>query len=91
MAPWSVAAREIPFSFNLFMRWPVDPDGAVVPMAPVSKAGDYADLLAEMDLVVANSACPSDITPTNAHNPTPMRFVLYQPGSLEGRGSGSGA
>ncbi len=37
------------------------------------------DLLAEMDLVVANSACPSDITPTNAHNPTPMRFVLYHP------------
>jgi uncharacterized protein len=82
MVPWGMAAREIGFSFNLFMRWPVDPDGTVVPMAPVSKAGDYADLLAEMDLVVANSACPSDITPTNAHNPTPMRFVLYAPAPL---------
>ena len=40
---------------------------------------DYVDFLAEMDVVVANSACPSDITPTNAHNPTPMRFVVYQP------------
>ena len=79
MAPWGIALRDIPFSFNVFMRWPVEPDGTVVPMAAPSRAGDYADFLAEMDVVVANSACPSDITPTNAHNPTPMRFVVYQP------------
>ena len=79
MAPWGIALRDIPFSFNVFMRWPVEPDGTVIPMAAPSRAGDYADFLAEMDVVVANSACPSDITPTNAHNPTPMRFVVYQP------------
>jgi len=81
MAPWGAAPKDIPFSFNLFMRWPVEPDGTVVPMAAPSRAGDYVDLRAEMDLVVANSACPSDITPTNAHNPTPMRFVVYDPAS----------
>ncbi|HLE43401.1 MAG TPA: urea carboxylase-associated family protein [Methylomirabilota bacterium] len=90
MAPWGVAGPEIPFSFNLFMRWPVQPDGTVVPMAAPSRAGDYVDLLAEMDLVVANSACPSDITPTNAHNPTPRRFVLYAPSPLPHRGTRSG-
>ena len=79
MAPWGVALQDIPFSFNVFMRWPVEADGTVVPMAATSRAGDYADFLAEMDVVVANSACPSDITPTNAHNPTAMRFVVYQP------------
>jgi uncharacterized protein len=79
MAPWHVAPRDIPFSFNVFMRWPVEADGTVVPMAAPSRAGDYVEFQAEMDLVVANSACPSDITPTNAHNPTPMRFVLYEP------------
>jgi uncharacterized protein YcgI (DUF1989 family) len=79
LAPYGVASRDIPFSFNVFMRWPVEPDGTVVPMAAPSAAGDYVDLRAEMDLVVANSACPSDITPTNAHAPTPMRFVLYAP------------
>jgi uncharacterized protein YcgI (DUF1989 family) len=79
VAPWGIAPRDIPFSFNVFMRWPVQPDGAVVPMAAPSRAGDYADFLAEMDVVVANSACPSDITPTNAHHPTPMRLVVYEP------------
>src|SRR5215813_8952719 len=79
MAPWGLAIKDIPFSFNVFMRWPVEPDGTVVPMAAPSHAGDYADFLAEMDVVVANSACPSDITPTNNHNPTPMRFVVYEP------------
>jgi len=79
MAPWGVALKDIPFSFNVFMQWPVQPDGTVVPMAAPSRAGDYADFLAEMDVVVANSACPSDITPTNAHHPTPMRFVVYEP------------
>jgi uncharacterized protein YcgI (DUF1989 family) len=80
MAPWGVAPRDIPFSFSVFMRWPVQADGTVVPMAAPSRAGDYADFLAEMDVVVANSACPSDSTPTNADNPTPMRFVGYEPG-----------
>lgn len=85
LAPWGLALRDIPFSFNAFMRWPVDPEGAVRPMAAPSGPGDYLDLRAEMDLVVANSACPSDITPTNAHRPTPMRLVLYEPdGDLAG-------
>ena len=48
-------------------------------MAAPSQPGDYVDLRAEMDVLAANSACPSDITPTNAHRPTPMRFVLYEP------------
>jgi uncharacterized protein YcgI (DUF1989 family) len=79
MALWGVAPEDIPFSFNVFMRWPVQPDGAVIPMTAPSRAGDYADFLAEMDVIAANSACPSDITPTNAHNPTPMRLVVYAP------------
>jgi uncharacterized protein YcgI (DUF1989 family) len=80
MAPWGIEIQDVPFSFNVFMRWPVQADGTVRPMPAPSRPGDYVDFLAEMDLVVANSACPSDITPTNNHRPTPMRFVLYAPG-----------
>ena len=79
LAPWGVGFQDVPFSFNFFMQWPVQAVGSVRPMAAPSQAGDYVDLVAEMDVVVANSACPSDITPTNAHHPTPMRFVLFEP------------
>jgi uncharacterized protein YcgI (DUF1989 family) len=79
LAPWGIDLPDVPFSFNLFMQWPVQPDGSVRPMAAPSQPGDYVDLVAEMDVVAANSACPSDITPTNAHRPTPMRLVLYEP------------
>ncbi len=79
LRPWGIALADVPFSFNVFMQWPVQPDGSVRPMAAPSQAGDYVDFLAETDVVAANSACPSDITPTNAHRPTPMRFVLYDP------------
>jgi len=84
MASWGVGLDDIPFSFNFFMQWPVQEDGSVRPMAAPSAPGDYVDLRAEMDLVVANSACPSDITPTNAHRPTPMRLVLYEPSPSAG-------
>ena len=72
LSPWGIGLEDVPFSLNFFMQWPVQPDGAVRP---------YVDLLAEMDVLAANSACPSDITPTNAHRPTAMRFVLYEPDS----------
>jgi uncharacterized protein YcgI (DUF1989 family) len=84
LRPWAVELDDVPFSFNVFMQWPVQADGTVRPMAAPSGPGDYVDLLAEMDVVAANSACPSDITPTNAHRPTPMRLVLFEPAPAGG-------
>jgi hypothetical protein len=58
--------------------------GRVVPEVEIiarhGTAIEVARGLAEMDVVVAaNSACPSDIIPTNAHHPTPRWLVLYEP------------
>ena len=36
--------------------------------APVSKAGDYVVLRAEIDCIVAMSACPNDVLPVNGTN-----------------------
>ena len=54
---------ETPSPLNLFMNIPWTPDGILKLDQPVSKPGDYVILRAEMDAVIAFSACPQDILP----------------------------
>ena len=44
---------------NVFMKTGMDEDGRIFSVAPDAKDGDYIELLAEMDCLVAVSACPS--------------------------------
>ncbi|MBI4319388.1 MAG: urea carboxylase-associated family protein [Chloroflexi bacterium] len=68
--------------FCLFMNFPYEADGRFVIREPVSKPGDYVDLLAERDLVMAVSNCPSERNPCNAYNPTLLKVVIYNPGKM---------
>ncbi|MEX1080758.1 MAG: urea carboxylase-associated family protein [Halofilum sp. (in: g-proteobacteria)] len=61
---------EVPAPLNLFMNVPVADGRAIRFEAPVSKPGDYVELRAEMDLVVAFSACPQDMIPVNGEHLT---------------------
>ena len=54
-----------PPSLNVFMNIPWTAAGALSWGEPVSPPGSYARFRAEMDLVVAFSACPQDILPIN--------------------------
>jgi uncharacterized protein len=54
-----------PPSLNLFMNIPWTADGRLAWGEPVSRPGSYAVFRAEMDLVIAFSACPQDILPIN--------------------------
>ena len=56
---------ETPSPWNLFMNIPVQADGSLSFEPPVCKPGDYVLLRAELDCVVAFSACPQDIVPIN--------------------------
>jgi uncharacterized protein YcgI (DUF1989 family) len=51
--------------FNVFMNTTVDETGAMVILQAPSAAGDHLDLRAEMDLIVAVSACAADVTDCN--------------------------
>ena len=44
---------------------------------PWSRPGDYVLLRAMSDLVCASSACPDDIDPANAWNPTDIHVRVY--------------
>ena len=69
---------ETPSPLNLFMNIPWTPDGELSWEEPVSTPGSYILLKAEMDLVIAFSACPQDILPINGRvgKPTEAHFQI---------------
>lgn len=83
LAGLDLTPPETPSPWNLFMNIPVGADGSVRFEPPVSRAGDHLTLLAEMDCVVAFSACPQDIIPINGVNcvPTEAQFQVLQIGA----------
>ena len=69
---------ETPSPWNLFMNIPVKPDGSLTFEPPVCEAGDYILLRAEMDCIIAFSACPQDMVPINGVDcaPTEAHFQV---------------
>ncbi len=65
-----------PAPLNIFMNIPVGPTGRLEIVPPVCEPGDYVVLRAEMDCIIALSACPHDIFPVNGADATP-RDVAY--------------
>ena len=58
LAPYGIGVDRIPIAFNVFMNVTVDADtGAVAVLPPLSRAGDFVRLRAEIPLVVAMTAC----------------------------------
>lgn len=78
LAELGLTAPETPSPWNLFMNIPVRADGSLSFEPPVCKPGDYVLLRAEMDCVIAFSACPQDIVPINgvACTPTEAHVAL---------------
>jgi hypothetical protein len=60
LAEFGIEEDQITGAFNVFMNVPVGPDGKVRVEAPLSKAGDYIELRAEMELIVGITACSSE-------------------------------
>jgi uncharacterized protein YcgI (DUF1989 family) len=60
------------------MNIPWTPDGRLAWGEPISTPGSHVVLRAELDLVIAFSACPQDILPINgrARRPTQAHFEV---------------
>lgn len=66
LAELGLASPHVPSPLNLFMNIPWGPEGGLSFAAPpVPLPGGYVMLRAEMDLVIAFSACPQDVLPIN--------------------------
>jgi uncharacterized protein len=77
LKPWGVAWKDVPFNMNVFMNCPIGSDGNWSIQAPKSKAGDYIDFRAEMDVIAAFSNCPQVHNACNAFKLKPLRALIY--------------
>jgi uncharacterized protein YcgI (DUF1989 family) len=69
---------ECPSPLNLCMNIPWSPSGGLSFDPPTTTSGDYVTLQAELNCIVAMSACPQDILPINGTSgkPTEAHFQI---------------
>jgi uncharacterized protein YcgI (DUF1989 family) len=78
MAELGLTPPECPSPLNLWMNTPVVGGLRIDWLPPVSQPGDYVVLRAELDCIVALSACPQDMVPINGVDlaPTEAHFQV---------------
>jgi uncharacterized protein len=78
LAALGLKPPETPSPLNLFMNIPVARGIALSFEPAIAPPGSYVALRAEMDLVIAFSACPQDIIPINGRHlkPTEAHFEI---------------
>lgn len=81
MAHYEFSAQDLDYAscFSYFTSFTYNPDGTRgIGIAP-SKSGDYIDLMAERDIIIAISNCPSIRSATNNYDPTSTMAVIFNP------------
>lgn len=73
LAKFGLGKKDIVANLNFFMYVPITAEGGMAIVDGLSKPGDYVELRAEMDVLVALSNCPQMNNPANGYNPTPIR------------------
>jgi uncharacterized protein YcgI (DUF1989 family) len=76
LAEFGLEPPVIPAPLNMFMNIPVAVDGSVTWEPAIAPAGSHVVLRAEMDLIIAFSACPQDIVPINGADCVPKEVHL---------------
>jgi hypothetical protein len=77
LAGYEVAYDRVPDPINWFMNVGIKQRGELEIREPLSEKDDYVVLKALADVVIAVSACPQDLVPTNAMKPTNIRVRVY--------------
>lgn len=81
LAPFGVQPGQIHTTFNIFMEVNVDRAGVVTVGVPRSKAGDWIELRAEMDLICGLTACAA--VGSNNGSFKPIDYVICEVAGCE--------
>ncbi|WP_423818048.1 urea carboxylase-associated family protein [Salinimicrobium sp. TIG7-5_MAKvit] len=69
LEPFNIEPDDVPTAFNIFMNVQFDEKGKLSVDPPLSKAGDYVLFEAEMDLIVALTACSAEDSNNGSFKP----------------------
>ena len=81
LGPLGILPDEIPTTFNVFMNVLVAQDGELTIGPPTSKAGQYLELRAEMDLIVGVTACSAEMSNNYSFKPIDVEVYAEWTGS----------
>jgi uncharacterized protein YcgI (DUF1989 family) len=74
LAPYGLNAHHIAAPFNIFLHVSISQQGQLSILPPRSRAGDYIELQAEMDLIVGLTACSAGAC--NNYHCTPINIEI---------------
>ena len=77
LTPYTIEPRKGWPAINFFFNTAFDAHNQYLVDEPWSRPGDYVLLRAATDLVCLSSACPDDIDPANAWEPTEVHVRVY--------------
>jgi len=80
LAKYGLGRRDIVANLNFFCSVPVHAHNWLEPLVfatSPSRAGNYIELRADMDVLAVISNCPQVNNPCNSGQPTPIRVVVY--------------
>jgi len=76
MGKWGLGPRDLAANVNFFTRVDVTEDGSVSFGPDNSKAGDFVELRAEMNILVILNTCPHPLDPNPRYEPKPVRLSV---------------
>lgn len=76
LSRYGIPADSIPVAFNIFMNVEVTADGSVAVLPPISRAGDYIQLRAEMPLIIGLTACSA--YSSNGGSFKPIEYLIAE-------------
>ncbi len=77
LEPFGIERDDIPTTFNIFMNVEILSSGDLKIGPPRSRAGDWIDLRAEIDLIVGVTACSAEMS--NNYSFKPIVVEVYRP------------
>ncbi len=75
LQPYGIEIDDIPTAFNIFMNVQFDAQGKLKVLPPTSKAGDLVRFKAEMDVIVALTACSAEDSNGGTFKPIHYRIT----------------